>query len=39
MEFSRPEYWEWVTVPFSRGSSEPRDQTHISWIAGGFFTI
>ena len=35
--FSRPEYWEWVTVPFSRGSSEPRHQTQVSWIAGRFF--
>ena len=22
MEFSRPEYWSWVAVPFSRGSSQ-----------------
>ena len=29
---------EWVVMPFSRGSSWPRDQTHISCIAGGFFT-
>ena len=28
----------WVTVPFSRGSSQPRDQTHVSCTAGGFFT-
>ena len=27
---------EWV--PFSRGSSQPRDQTQVSCIAGGFFT-
>ena len=27
---------EWVAIPFSRGSSEPRDQTCISCIAGGF---
>ena len=25
-------------MPFSRGSSQPRDPTHISCIAGGFFT-
>ena len=30
---------EWVAVPFSRGSSQPRDQTQVSHIAGGFFTI
>ena len=30
---------EWVTIPFSRGSSQPRDQTHVSHIAGKFFTI
>ena len=29
---------EWVPLPFSRGSSQPRDQTQISRIAGGFFT-
>ena len=29
---------EWVAVPFSRGSSQPRDQTHVSHIEGGFFT-
>ena len=29
---------EWVAVPFSRGSSPPRDQTQVSHIAGGFFT-
>ena len=32
---------EWVAIPSSRGSSRPRDQTHVScssWLAGGFFT-
>ena len=29
---------EWVAVPFSRGSSQPRDRTRVSHIAGGFFT-
>ena len=29
---------EGVAVPFSRGSSQPRDQTQASRIAGGFFT-
>ena len=29
---------ERVAFPFSRGSSQPRDQTQISHIAGGFFT-
>ena len=29
---------EWVTFPISRGSSQPRDQTQVSCIAGGFFT-
>ena len=27
---------EWVAVPFSRGSSQPRDQTLVSCIAGRF---
>ena len=26
-------------VSFSRGSSQPKDQTRVSCIAGGFFTI
>ena len=29
---------EWVVIPFSRGSSQPRDRTHVSRIAGRFFT-
>ena len=29
---------EWVAVPFSRGSSQPRDKTQISCMAGRFFT-
>ena len=30
---------EWVAFPFSRGSSQTRDQTHqVFHIAGGFFT-
>ena len=29
---------EWVVIPFSRGSSRPRDQTHVSYITGKFFT-
>ena len=30
---------EWVAIPFSRAASQPRDQTGVSCIAGGFFTI
>ena len=29
---------EWVAISFSRGSSQPRDPIHISFIACGFFT-
>ena len=29
---------EWVVFPFSRGSSQPRAWTHVSCIAGRFFT-
>ena len=29
---------EWDAIPFSRGSSRPRDQTLVSCIAGRFFT-
>ena len=30
---------EWVAIPFSRGSSRPRDQTRVSCIAGRFFIV
>ena len=30
---------EWAPIPFSRGSSQQRDQTWVSFIAGRFFTI
>ena len=29
---------EWVAMPYSRGSSGPRDQIHVSCFAGRFFT-
>ena len=29
---------EWVAFPFSKGSSQPRDRTQVSRIAGGFST-
>ena len=28
----------WVAFPFTRASFQPRDQTRVSHIAGGFFT-
>ena len=30
---------EWVAIPFSRGSSQPRDGSQVSCIAGRFFTV
>ena len=30
---------EWVSMPFSRGSSQPRDWTQVSHIADRFFTM
>ena len=30
---------EWVAIPFSRGSSQPKDRTRVSHIAGRFFAI
>ena len=30
---------EWVAIPFSRGSSQPRDRTQVSCIAGRFYTV
>ena len=29
---------EWVAIPFSWGSTQPRDQTQVSYIAGRFLT-
>ena len=29
---------EWAAFPFSSGSSQPRNRTRVSCIAGGFFT-
>ena len=29
---------EWVAVPFSRRSFQPRDRIQVSYIAGWFFT-
>ena len=30
---------EWVAISFSRGSSQPRDRTWVSCIAGRRFTV
>ena len=30
---------EWIAMPSSRASSQPRDRTQVSCIVGGFFTI
>ena len=30
---------EWVAISFSRGSSQPRDRTQVSCIAGRHFTL
>ena len=35
---SQPRILEWVAISFSRGSSQPRDQTLVSCIRGRFFT-
>ena len=37
-EISQARILEWVTISFSRGSSQPRDQTCISWISWLFTT-
>ena len=37
VEFSRLEYWS-GSLSLLQGSSQPRDQTQVSSIAGGFFT-
>ena len=30
---------QWVAIPFSKGSSQPRDRTQVSCIAGRRFTL
>ena len=37
-EISQARILEWVTIFFSRGSSQRRDWTHVYCLAGGFFT-
>ena len=43
MEFSRQEFWSGVAILFSRHlpnpEIRPRDQSQVSCIAGGFFTV
>ena len=39
MGFFQARILEWVTIPFSKGSSQPKDRTWVSHIAGRFFTI
>ena len=33
MEFSKQRILEWGTISYSRGSSRPRDQTHVSCVS------
>jgi len=30
---------EWIAIPFSRGSSQSRERTWVSCIAGRFLTV
>ena len=30
---------EWVAIPFSRGSSQPKDLTQVSCISGRYFHL
>ena len=39
MELLQARTLQWVDMPSSRGSSQPRDQTQVSRVAGGLFTI
>ena len=39
LEILQTKILEWVAIPFSRGSSQPRDQTQVSHIAGRFVTV
>ena len=35
---SQAKILEWVVISLSKGSSQSRDRTHVSCLAGGFFT-
>ena len=39
MEFCRQEYWSLLPLPTLRGSSQPRNETQVSCVAGEFFYI
>ena len=39
MEILQARILEWVAMPSSKGSSQPRNQTQVSHIVGRFFTI
>ena len=39
MEILQATVLEWVAMPSSRGSSQPKGRTQVSFIAGGFFTV
>ena len=39
MGFSRQEYWSGLPFPSPRDSSQPRNQTQVSYIAGRHFTL
>ena len=39
MGFSKQELLEWVAISFSKESSQPRDQTQVSRIAGRRFNL
>ena len=38
-EIFQPGTLEWVAIYFSRGPSQPRDQTWVSYIVGRYFTV
>ena len=38
-QISQARTLEWAAISLSMGSSRPRDQTQVSCVAGGFFTI
>ena len=39
MDFSKARILELVAIPFSRGSSKPRDPTQVFYIADNLFTV
>ena len=40
ISYGQQEYWSgYIAISFSRGASQPRDQTQVTYIAGRLFIV